>query len=487
MPRLRACLLLAAAASLAACGDDHTPALPDAAGDVDADLPPPDADTRDILDRLRDLPGVVSVTEQATDQPGYRLFDLRMTQLVDHADPDGQTFTQQMTLLHRDEAAPLVLVSTGYWNYFGDARDELTAMLSANQLVVEHRYFGESRPEPADWTQLTIENAATDHHVVTERLGTIYRAPWLATGASKGGMTSVYHRRFFPDDVAGAVPYVAPISFGAPDYRYDAFVDAIGPAGCRQALRDLTVELLTDRRAYLEARATTQAQQGGWTYDRISLPAAVESAIVSLEWAFWQYVGEAACDDVPAVTASDASMWSFLDIVSSVTSSSDVYAGAFEAYYYQAAFELGYPGTMDPHLEGLLQHGPEAYDGMYPVGVAAPTYVPGAMVDVDAWVQDEGDRLLFVYGELDPWTGGRFALGDAADSLSLTAPGRDHGAGIADLQPADRTAALARLEAWSGVTPVLASARARRAPAPPRVPPAVLHGLRLRAAAAARR
>ena len=33
-------------------------------------------------------------------------------------------------------------------------------------------------------------------------------------------MTAIYHRRFYPDDVDGTVPYVAPISFGAPDLRY---------------------------------------------------------------------------------------------------------------------------------------------------------------------------------------------------------------------------------------------------------------------------
>ena len=41
-------------------------------------------------------------------------------------------------------------------------------------------------------------------------------------------MTSVYHRRFYPDDVDATVAYVAPISFGAPDDRYIDFLANVG-------------------------------------------------------------------------------------------------------------------------------------------------------------------------------------------------------------------------------------------------------------------
>jgi hypothetical protein len=56
---------------------------------------------------------MASVTELATEHPGYRRFDLRLTQPVDHTDPGGTSFTQQMTLFHRDADAPMVLLSTG--------------------------------------------------------------------------------------------------------------------------------------------------------------------------------------------------------------------------------------------------------------------------------------------------------------------------------------------------------------------------------------
>jgi len=454
--------------ALVACGGDDTDG-----GDADGGI---DAPSGDILDQLRGLAEVASVTEQSTDQPGYRYFEIYFDQPVDHQNPDGPHFQQYATLIHKDVAAPLVLLHTGYGNWYYDFPGELTRLLGANQIVVEHRFFRASRPTGTDaWQHLTIAQSAADHHRISDALHRIYRARWLETGASKGGMTSVYHRRFYPDDVDGTVAYVAPESFGAPDYRYEAHVEQLGPPACRQALRDLQAELLRNRRAMLESRAASEATMRGYTYTRVTLPVAVESAVVSLEWAFWQYVGAGECPSVPPVTATDTTAWNFLRAVSPVSSSNDEDIAEFEAYYYQAEVQLGYPGTMDDHLTGLTMYGPTDFEGSYPVGVTRPPWTIDAMNDVDGWVKGMGDSIVFLYGQWDPWSGGMFELGSATDSLRVVAPMAPHGAGIGDLTEGDRTAVLAKLEAWSGVTPDTAQLKRRARLAEPmkRVPPMI--------------
>ncbi|HUQ06765.1 MAG TPA: S28 family serine protease [Kofleriaceae bacterium] len=461
---MRAQLLAVVIALAAACGggDDDGAAV--------------DATAGDILEQLRALPEVASVTEQPTEHAGYRYFELQFDQPVDHENLAGPHFQQFATLIHKDVAAPMVLLHTGYGNWYYDFPGELTRLLGANQIVVEHRFFRGSRPTGTDaWQHLTIAQSAADHHRISDALHRIYGGKWLETGASKGGMTSIYHRRFYPDDVDGTVAYVAPESFGAPDYRYEPHVEALGPAPCRQALRDLQVELLTNRRAMLQTRAMSEATQRGYTYTRVTLPVAVESAVVSLEWAFWQYVGADRCPNVPAVTAPDATLWSFVVAVSPVSSSSDDDVAEFEAYYYQAEVQLGYPGTMDEHLTGLTMYGPSDFAGSYPAGVTRPPWTVDAMNDVDGWVKGMGDGIIFLYGEWDPWSGGMFQLGNATDSLRVVAPMAPHGAGIGDLTSGDQAAVLAKLEAWSGVTPDLAQLkrRARLQEPTKRVPPVI--------------
>jgi hypothetical protein len=80
------------------------------------------------------------------------------------------------------------------------------------------------------------------------------------------------------------------------------------------------------------------------------------------------------------------------------------------------------------------------------------------MPDVQSWVSRSGQRLMFIYGEFDPWSAGAYELGSATDSFKFVAPQNNHGSNISDLRAADRDKALATLERWLGVT---------RVPAPP--------------------
>jgi hypothetical protein len=452
--------VLTLAAALVACSGEDPPEAP-----------------KELVEQLQSIPGV-TVEQRETETPGVTFFVLRFTQPVDHTDPDGQTFQQTVSLIHRDLGAPMIVQTSGYYDYYRDRPVELTTLLLANQISIEHRFFGDSRPEPADWTKLTIEQMANDQHVIIDALRDIYPGAFVTSGGSKGGMTATYHRRFFPDDVDGTVPYVAPISFGAPDDRYTTFVDAIGPVACRDALRAAAVEMLQNRRAAMESRAGAQP---GHTYNRIKLGPAVEASIAALEWAFWQYWGVAYCEDVPATTASDEDLFDFLDAVAPVGDSDDDQVAAFEAYYYQAYAQLGYPADNATYLTPFSIYSDADYDGALPTP-DLPAYDAGAaMTDIDGWVQTEGDRLLFVYGEFDPWTGGQYALGNATDSLLLTQRAGTHGARINRLDDADRDAAYAKLEAWTGVRPLPPVVeKPMREVAEPRVPPAILRVLRFR-------
>ncbi|MFG2037513.1 S28 family serine protease [Dactylosporangium sp. NPDC048998] len=159
----------------------------------------------DIRARLEAVPGLTVLSEQPVAAP-YRFFILSIAQPVDHRHPRAGTFQQRFTLLHRGTDRPMVLHTTGYNVPEYAFRSEPTRLVDGNQISVEQRFFTPSRPEPANWEQqLTIWQAATDHHRIVQALKPIYSQQWISTGASKGGMTSVYHRRFYPDDVDGTV------------------------------------------------------------------------------------------------------------------------------------------------------------------------------------------------------------------------------------------------------------------------------------------
>jgi len=436
---------------------------------------------RDLDAELAALPGV-TVTKTDTNLPFYTYYVLQFTQPVDHDDPAGQTFQQRVSLLHRNFDVPMIALTSGYHDYYADRTTELTNLVFGNQISIEHRYFAGSRPEPADWTKLTIAQMAADEHAIIEALKTIYDTPFLTTGGSKGGMTASYHRRFYPDDVDGTLPYVAPLSLGAPDLRYAAFLDTVGPEPCRQAVRDAALEMLKNRRAAMETLARAQP---GHVYTRISLEAAVESSIGSLEFAFWQYFGVASCAQVPPPTATDDELFDFLDDVAPIGDSDDVQTELFGPYYYQAYAELGFPDAGGAYLDPYLQFMDADYDGALPTPTP-PAYDGGAaMRDVGDFIAGQGDRFVFVYGQWDPWTGGQYSLGSATDSLLLIEPEGTHGSQISGLAVPDRDAAFDKIEAWTGIRPKapgsgLSAAADAAEPREPRIPPAMLRALRAR-------
>jgi hypothetical protein len=421
-------------------GDTDAVETLDDAGEVDT------VDPRPIAAQLAEVPGLTVLPAGVDGE--YERFELVFRQPVDHRHPGGATFEQHMTLAHRSTTAPMVLMTEGYANMFGFTVAEVALLTRANQLVVEHRYYGDSRPVPTDWTFLDIEQAANDHHRIVEALRPIYRAAWLSTGYSKGGMTAVYHRRFFPDDVDGTVPYVAPLSYGVPDVRYIGFVDGAGDDPlCRERLYDVQLEALA-------RRDSLTAWMDPSLYGRIGgVDPAFESVVLEVPFTFWQYLGYTYCSTIPALPgASDAQLFGFIDMAVGFDSVADAMLDFFDPYYYQAWAQLGFPDVRRDHVAGLLRTGaPSIEEGLLPVGAPTPTFDPAGLADRGGGPPAEGSQLLFVYGQWDPWTAGAFELGAAADSFRFVAPGGTHGSAIADLTMADRATAYAALARWTGV------------------------------------
>ncbi len=424
------------------------------------------ATTNDILSRLRAIPGLTVVAEQPVPAP-YRFFVLDYTQYVDHRRPAAGTFRQRLTLLHRDVARPMVLHTTGYDVPTVPFRDEPTRLLDANQISVEQRFFATSRPKPADWSKLTIWQAATDHHRIVGALKRLYPAKWISTGGSKGGMTSVYHRRFYPSDVAGTVAYVAPNDVDDKvDVAYDRFFESVGtdPA-CRDALDDVQVEALR-RRGELVARYAAWAAANDRTFTYVgNVDRAFEFLVDGVPWAFWQYGDQSYCASIPSTKAPSDQLWEWLAVMGGADSATDQGLAPYTPYFYQASTELGYPAVSQPHLAALQRYrGQDTVRALLPPGMKV-RFDPTAMPRVDAWVKYFGERLLFVYGENDPWTAEPFRLGRGTrDSYRYVAPGANHGADISmlpDEQAGQATAALLR---WAGLS-TSAGATSQRATA----------------------
>ncbi|HEY5934950.1 MAG TPA: hypothetical protein VIU61_09955 [Kofleriaceae bacterium] len=410
-------------------------------------------DDGDILDELAALPNV-RVSEWTQPQgfepePGYRYFDLWFTQPVDHENPAAGTFEQYAALMHRDAGAPLVLHTSGYGAGWKRYRNEPTTLVEGNQLSLEYRYYADSRPETIDWSTLTVQQNAADEHAVLETIGEIYRGPTLQTGGSKGGETAMFHMMLYPDDLDGAIAYVAPVITDLPDTRYATVLDDIGagePAidACRDRLRAVQRELLVRRTAIEALTALEEVPR----YEIAGLDHAVESAIVELEFVFWMTRGETDCDQIPPTTAPDAELYTFLvDTNSPVAFSDAVLLTSGNQYIYQDMRELGYPVLAHAHLDDLTRYSYEDWTAYLPT--ALPVYDPTISRQLDAYLRAGPQRILHVGGAWDPWGAGYPTIGDGAFDFSV-ARGTHWSSGIYSLPDAEKSIAADTVRAWAG-------------------------------------
>jgi PS-10 peptidase S37 len=419
---------------------------------------PSQAAPQDIAERLEAIPGMSVVWERPSGSPDYRFFLLTFKQPADHRRPGGVWFEQRFTLLHRTQAAPMVLHTSGYNVSLTPSRSEPAQLVNGNQMSVEQRFFSPSRPVPANWPrQLTIWQAATDHHRLFKALKPIYSAKWLSTGASKGGMTSVYNRRFYPHDIDATVAYVAPNDvINKEDSAYDRFFATVGSdPTCRNSLKALQREVLK-RRAEFVKRYRAFADENGYTFTTLkTVDRALEATVLDTEWAFWQYHLESECDQVPPANASSQELWDFVHSVADWSFYTDQGLEPYYPYYFQAATQLGAPEPKFRYLKDLRRY-PDLYNPRWFIPAelrAQARFQPWAMADIDRWVRTQGKRLMFIYGGNDPWGAEPFRLGRGTrDSYWYEVPGLNHsGRLIQWMAPAQRAQATAAIQRWLGV------------------------------------
>ena len=409
-----------------------------------------DPDGPGLAEELAVVPGLRVLAVDAWSDGRTRVI-ADLEQALDHASASSSAFMQRLVIFHRDAAAPTVMSTQGYGVGEGLGTTEPTAILLANEVQVEHRFFGASVPDPPDWSKVTIAQAAGDHHAVVQALSVYYSGPWVSTGASKGGVAALAHRRFYPDDVEGTVAYVAPSSVGLADPRYATFVDELGAGSCGATLRDFQEEVLTEpRRGELVARLTEAMAARGYATSTLGADRILELTTTETAFTFWQYGTADNCQLVPDVTTdTDSEVLAFIDATNRFALWSDQGLAEDQGYWVAVAAEQGYPAVPKEHLAGLLRYADQPTPLQTITAVAEPPrYDPAPMQDLAAWVANEATRTILIYGSRDPWSAGAFTVSGDGDTSSHSVTGGNHLSRLQNLPEGEREAVTSRIQAW---------------------------------------
>jgi len=393
---------------------------------------------------ISDIPGA-EITRIKADSMYAAAWEIRIPQPLDHRHPEKGQFMQRIWLSHVDSLRPVVFITEGYAakrNYVS----ELSRLLDANQIIVEHRYFGESVPDSMNWSYLTIEQAAADHHRIVRLFKKAYPGKWISTGISKGGQTTMYFRYFYPRDVDICIPYVGPLNFSPVDPRIFTFLDTVGTPECRQKIYNFQKRLLEERDSifplfekYSKDKKYTFRRAGGDS-------AAYEYSVLEYPFAFWQWGMK--CGDIPGIDKDADSVFQYFSKARIFNYFSDEGIKMFEPFYYQAMTQIGYYGYMPSQFPGEIRN---ITDSTF--RFAAPQnvklgYDSLIMRKVNAFLQNRGNHFLYIYGGTDTWSATAVHITGKADAIEIFKPGGPHFTRIRNLPEAQKNQVIQTLDKW---------------------------------------
>lgn len=407
------------------------------------------AQNKSIEGTLFELPDVIFTPMEAplgTDAA----FELRIKQPIDHSKPERGYFYQRAFLTHRGFDQPTVLVTEGYAqsrNYLSEPSE----LLNANQLIVEHRYFGRSMPENVDYTYLTLEQVTADLHKIVSLFKQIYSQKWISTGISKGGQTTIYYRYFYPNDVEVSIPYVAPFNLSLQDARIYHFLDTIGSDDCRKGLLDVQLRILQNREVTLEW-LRWYAYGAGLSFAYLGFEKAFEYTVLEYPFSFWQWGYN--CKDIPDSSASiDETLVHLLDI-SGIDFFSDSEIENYGSHFYQAATQMGYYGYQTDSLRNYLRvlNSPSYPGAVFPPLGIETEYDSSLAMKAYEWLQEKGDGFIYIYGAMDTWTATAIPENKELDALWVILKDADHAsARMANMSPSEQKRVIGKLEKWLGL------------------------------------
>lgn len=403
----------------------------------------------ELSDKLKSLPGVVSVEELKTTDFFSEKYLIIFEQALDVSDPESPKFRQRVYLNHKNYNAPVVYITEGYNADYASADNyvnELSDILQANQICVEHRYFAESKPEPLDWQYLTTRGAADDHHAIRESLGKIYKGKWVSTGISKGGETCLLYQMYYPKDVVATVAYVAPVAKALEDGRHEPFIKNIGTKKDQKRIITFQKEILK-RKAEIFPMFENYCKISKLTF-RIPIEEVYDYCVLEYSFAFWQWVGNT--ERIPAKNESDSKLFQHLITVSGPDYFSIEGSEGTLPFFYQAARELGYYGYDTEFLAKYLtiKTAEGYFEKIFLPKDARPEFYAQTATDLEKFLQTKAKNTFIIYGEYDPWTAAAPEIGSNTGVIKVVNPKGTHATRIKSLPKIQHEMVINKLNEW---------------------------------------
>ena len=402
----------------------------------------------DLLKGVDNITSIEAFTPNQNKVGFTECYEVFFSQPVDHENPATGTMKQKAFIYFKGFDRPTVIYTRGYAlpdNYKDKMSNlDIAANMDANLIIVEHRYFGDSKNlSDTRWDYLTIEQAAADHHAIFQALKPLLPKEWISTGTSKDGMTSLFYRYFYPNDMTVTTVFCSPFMTSLHYMPVGTYMqEESGSDAERENMHALFFKLLDgleedDKNSFYSTyvqmcekyNAKLQElhpeQTYPWFYGNLDnylglLP----------EFFFGQFSYHTAKERALNIPSADAEPEVILDYIyfRDILTQNGLWkynsplapAAEEEDYYWKA--NSGYPYFVQTAKQlGQYCHDLSRYESLILMG-QSPN--PSALFEQDLWLYDTYDNsrikdirenflpttncpIMFYYAQGDPWTGAR--------------------------------------------------------------------------------
>lgn len=368
-------------------------------------------------------------------------------QLVDHNDPSKGHFKQQVVLTFVGKDAPTILHTQGYSltneadpNNIQNRLDSINAphflwalskdygkdkKFDLNCVQVEYRYNGFSLPEwDADsFKYLSAEQQSKDlHAIVTDLKKALITGDgkWLSTGLSKNGDTTTQYAYFDElngwNDIDVYVPFASPNILQEYDIRIGTYMITKSSKDV-QPLLEKAYKKLVDDQAVADATIEAYAKKGGKFKKDSALLSTVEAVLENLfqlqsyaDYNTWTKL-------IPKEGDKPETYAKFFMLTPTSPEVEYKVAGARgplrkrrTPYEVQNAMEQGGAGfDYSWFLDGKLLSESDKKFFKDLIEKSKKSKTMDLQVNVRKNLETTKKKLIFVYGEDDPWTGAAIA------------------------------------------------------------------------------
>lgn len=374
-----------------------------------------------------------------------KAYQLVLEEPLDHHNLEAGTFKHYVYLSHVDVKKPTVLVTEGYNAY--PRTYELSKIVKGNQVQVEYRFYGKSRPDSIPWKYLKNDQAIEDYHQLVTKLKTLYSSKWISTGISKGGETVLIYKSKYPYDIDVAVPYVAPLIDTQEDPRTEAHINTVGSDSCRAKITKFQRLVLENREGVLQ-EISTYASAKKMNFTELSMEEALEYAVLEYPFSFWQWGGT--CDAIPTENASAKELFEAINTIVGISFYNDQTYYDLLPSYYQHMTELGYYGFDTTPVKDLIKVVHKPTNLRFAPKNTDLTFNASYIKEVRDYVENRGNKILYIYGEYDTWGACAPQPKAHVNALKMVLKGASHSTRIKDFSSEDQQLIYDKLQKWLG-------------------------------------